>query len=158
MIYMFRKNDSHQQERLFHDFQHLHPSQRKRLLESWAPVFYEHVFCHIDETPFAVLYCADNGRPNFPVNTLLALEFIKHWEDLTDEQLLNQASFNYQVMYAIGLRNLGEEYVAPRTLYDFRARVYQHSLAHGVEGDLIFDQFCKLTRHFIELTGAKTDE
>ena len=155
---MFRQNKSHEQERLFDDFQNLHPSQKKRLMASWAPVFYEHVFSQIDEAPFSVLYSVDSGRPNFPVNILLSLEFYKHWQDLTDEQLLEQASFNYQVMYAIGLRNLGEEYVAPRTLYDFRARVYRHLLDNPGTGDLIFDQFSKLTNHFIEETGAKTDE
>jgi hypothetical protein len=155
---MFRKNNAHHQNRLFNDFEHLHPSQKKRLLESWAPVFYEHVFSQIDEAPFEVLYSSDLGRPNFPVNTLLALEFIKHWRDLTDEELLEQASFNYQVMYAIGLRDLGEEYVAPRTLYDFRSRVYEYCLANGKDGDLIFDQFSRITSHFVELTGAKMDE
>ncbi|WP_373657693.1 hypothetical protein SPACI_023980 [Sporomusa acidovorans DSM 3132] len=155
---MFRKNNSNLQERLFDDFQHLHPSQQKRLMASWALIFYEHVFSQIDEAPFAPLYSADNGRPNFPINILLSLEFYKHWQDLTDEQLLEQASFNYQVMYAIGLRNLGEEYVAPRTLYDFRSRVHRHMLDNPESGDLIFGQFNNLTTHFIEETGAKTDE
>jgi len=155
---VFRLNNAHQQNRLFSDFQHLHPSQQKRLMASWAPIFYDNVFCQIDELPFSVLYCADNGRPNFPVNILLSLEFLKHWRDWTDEELLEQASFNYQVMYAIGLRNIGEEYVATRTLYDFRARVYSYMLENGATGDLIFGQFDTLTKHFVKETGAKTDE
>ena len=155
---MFRKNDDHNQERLFSHFNQLDTRLQKRLLNTWAPVFYDNVFSKIDETPFAVLYCADNGRPNFPINILLALEFIKHWKDLTDEELLEQASFNYQVAYAIGLRDLGEEYIAPRTLYDFRERIYRHALLKGSDGDLIFDQFKKLTDHFFKLTGIKTDD
>ncbi len=155
---MFRKNADHNQERLFSHFNQLDTRLQKRLLNTWAPAFYDNVFSKIDETPFAVLYCADNGRPNFPVNILLALEFIKHWKDLTDEELLEQASFNYQVAYAIGLRDLGEEYIAPRTLYDFRERIYRHALLHGSDGDLIFDQFKKLTDHFLKLTGIKTDD
>ena len=155
---MFRKNSDHNQERLFSHYNQLDTRLQKRLLTTWAPVFYDNVFSKIDETPFAVLYCADNGRPNFPVNILLALEFIKHWKDLTDEELLEQASFNYQVAYAIGLRDLGEEYIAPRTLYDFRERIYRHTLLHGTDGDLIFDQFKKLTDHFFKLTGIKTGD
>jgi len=155
---MFRKNTGHNQERLFSHFNQLDNRLQKRLLNTWAPVFYDNVFSKIDETPFSVLYCADNGRPNFPVNILLALEFIKHWKDLTDEELLEQASFNYQVAYAIGLRDLGEEYIAPRTLYDFRERIYRHALLHGSDGDLIFDQFKKLTDHFFKLTGIKTED
>ena len=155
---MFRKNNAHQQERLFSQYNDLDKRLKKRLQGTWAPVFYEHVFCNIEEDPFAVLYCQDNGRPNFPVNILVALELIKHWKDFTDEELIEQASFNYQIAYAIGLRNLGEEYIAPRTLYEFRDRVYRHTLQHGADGDLIFGQFQKLTRHFMELTGTKSDE
>ena len=155
---MFRKNAGHNQERLFSHFNQLDNGLQHRLINTWAPVFYDNVFSKIDETPFNILYCADNGRPNFPVNILLALEFIKHWKDLTDEELLEQASFNYQVAYAIGLRDLGEEYIAPRTLYDFRERIYRHALLNASDGDLIFDQFKKLTDHFFKLTGVKTDD
>ncbi|WP_425058996.1 hypothetical protein SCACP_36480 [Sporomusa carbonis] len=155
---MFRKNQAHQQDRLFSHYHDLDPRLKKRLQTTWAPVFYKHVFCQIDEESFAQLYCSDNGRPSFPVNILLALEFIKHWKDLTDEELLEQASFNYQVAFAIGLKDLGEEYVAPRTLYEFRERVYRHVLEHGKAGDLIFKQFTKLTDHFFKLTGAQTNE
>ena len=155
---MFRKNNSHDQDRLFSHFEDLDIRLKNRLLKTWAPLFYEHVFSQIDEAPFAVLYCDDNGRPNFPINILLSLEFIKHWKDLTDEELLEQASFNYQVAFAIGLRNLGEEYIAPRTLYNFRERIYRHTLENQETGDLIFDQFVKLTNHFVELAQVKTDE
>ncbi len=70
---------------------------------TWAPLFYEHVFCKIDEAPFSCLYCLDNGRPNFPVNILLSLEFIKHMKDYTDEDILEQFRFNYQIMTNIKL-------------------------------------------------------
>jgi len=72
--------------------------------------------------------------------------------------LLEQASFNYQVAYVIGLRDLGEEYIAPRTLYDFRERVYRYFLSHSRESDLIFAQFTKLTEHFFELTEVNSNE
>lgn len=149
---MFRLNNGHQQERQFE----LSPELEKRLLNSWAPLFYEHVFRKIDEAPFAVLYSGDNGRPNFPINILLSLEFYKHWRNLTDEELFDQAYFNDQVKYAIGLGQ--NDYVAERTLYEFRARVYHHLLNNPVSGDLIFGQFDNLTNHFSEVTGAKSDE
>ncbi|MCL0077775.1 hypothetical protein M1N61_01765 [Peptococcaceae bacterium] len=55
----------------------MNPSIKAKLEKSWATIFYEHVFCNIDEKPFSVLY-SDIGRPNFPVNILLSLEYIKH--------------------------------------------------------------------------------
>lgn len=85
-------------------------------------------FCQIDEKPFATLYCEDNGRPNTPVNMLLSLEFIKHFKGYTDEELLEQFCFNYQVSYAVGQRCLGEFHIAPRTLYDFREKIYRYAL------------------------------
>lgn len=83
-----------------------------------ALLFYEHVFCEIDEKMFASLYCPDNGSPNKPVNILLSLEFFKHLYDYTDEQTLEQYYFNYQLNYALGQRNLGELYICERTLYE----------------------------------------
>ncbi len=128
------------------------------LEKSWAPLFYEHVFCKIDEKMFAPLYCPDNGSPNKPVNILLSLEFLKHLYDYTDEQILEQYYFNYQVNYALGQRNLGELYICERTLYDFRRKVYEYTLAHPKEADLVFRQFDQLLAHFLNVTKINTKE
>ncbi|MEA4978524.1 MAG: transposase [Petrimonas sp.] len=130
----------------------------QKLQNSWAALFYEHVFCKIDENLFAPLYSNDNGRPNFPVNIFMGLDLIKEIREYTDEVLLDEYAFNYQISYALGLRTLGERYFAPRTLYEFRARLYQYSLEHPEEADLIYAQFEKLTDHFIAVTGLNTDE
>ncbi len=99
---MFRKNNDHLQEDMFSNYQTMNPKIAKMLKNTWAPVFYKHVFCEIDEEVFAQLYCADNGRPNFPINILLSLELIKNMFDYTDEEILEQFYFNYQVIYALG--------------------------------------------------------
>jgi hypothetical protein len=155
---MFKENDSHNQQELYNSYTTLHPKIQKKLVESWAPVFYEHVFCKIDEKPFAVLYSPDKGRSNFPVNILLSLELIKHLFDYTDETLLDQYNFNFQVMYALGERNLGERHLAERTFYTFRRRVYQYTIEHKEQEDLIFGQFVLLTNHFIETAGINTQQ
>ena len=153
---MFKENDGHNQRELFNSFSTLHPKTQNKLEKSWAALFYEHVFCKIDEKPFAVLYSPDKGRTNFPVNILLALELIKHIFDYTDEILLDQYNFNYQIMFALGERNLGERYLAPRTFYNFRQKLYQYTIQHPEQEDLIFGQFKTLTDHFIELLGLDT--
>jgi tetratricopeptide (TPR) repeat protein len=155
---MFRENKDHLQQELFNSYSTMNPKVQASLQGTWAPLFYEHVFCKIDETPFSYLYSLDNGRPNFPVNILLSLEFIKHMKDYTDEDILEQFRFNYQVMYAVGLRNLGELYLAERTLYEFRRRVYRYTVENPNKNDLIFGQFEKLTRQFIELARINTKE
>ncbi len=131
---------------------------QEQLLKTWAPIYYEHVFRQIDEVPFAFLYCADNGRPNFPVNILLSLEFIKHMKDYTDEEVIEQFYYNYQIHYALGLRNLGELYLAPRTLYEFRERVYRYTIENAGKDNLVFGQFEQLTQHFIDVAKITIHE
>jgi len=153
---VFRENKDHLQEDLFSSFSWMNKKTQEQLLKTWAPIYYQHVFRQIDESPFAVLYCADNGRPNFPVNILLSLEFIKHMKDYTDEEVIEQFYYNYQIHYALGLRNLGELYLAPRTLYEFRERVYRYTTDNAGKEDLIFGQFEQLTEHFIDVAKITT--
>ena len=41
---MFRKNKTHEQERLFSHFSDLDERLKKRLSKTWAPIFYENNF------------------------------------------------------------------------------------------------------------------
>jgi len=75
----------------------------QKLQKSWAALFYEHVFRKIDESLFAPLYCSDNGRSNFPVNILMSLDLIKEIRGYTDEVLLDEYAYNFQISYALGL-------------------------------------------------------
>ena len=155
---MFRENSDHQQLKLFSTLNDMHPRLKHRLEQSWAQVFYDHVFCQIDESQFAPLYCPDNGRPNFPVNILVCLEAIKHLFDYTDEEILEQYSYNYQVNYAVGILTLGELPLAPRTFYEFRERVFRYTLEHPGEADLVFKQFEALLAHFLDTTKTSAKE
>ena len=80
---IFRENNNHLQFSILESTNWMNPSIKAKLEKSWATIFYEHVFCNIDEEPFSVLY-SDIGRPNFPVNILLSLEYIKHLKNYSD--------------------------------------------------------------------------
>jgi hypothetical protein len=121
------------------------------------PIFYEHVFCKIDEKPFAVLY-SDMGSPNFPVNILLSLELVKHMRNISDDDLIDSFYFDYLVNYAVGIRTLGELNLAEKTLYNFRSRIYSYLLEHPKEEDLIFGQFINLTQNFAKIAGISLTE
>ena len=54
-------------------------------------------------------------------------------KDYTDEDILEQFRFSYQIMYAVGRRNLGELYLAERTWYEFRRRVYRYTVLKAGE-------------------------
>ena len=155
---MFRENTSHRQEKLFDNLSGMDPRYKKRLENSWAGLFYTHLFCEIDEQLFAPLYSSDNGRPNFPINILVALEIIKHLKNFTDEVLFEAFAYDFQISYALGQRTIGERYFAHRTFYDFRARLYRYTLEHPNEGDLIFKQFETLVQYFIKVSKLDTDE
>ena len=155
---MFRENNSHLQQSLFTSEQWMNPAVLARLIKSWAAVFYNIVFCKINESLFSKLYCSDNGRPNFPVNILLALEYIKGLFDYSDAELIEQFYFNYQISYAVGIKNVGEVNLCPGTLYEFRRRVYTYAAENPDEADLIFEQFTELTKIFIKESNIEVDE
>jgi len=154
---MFRANHNHNQQTLSDSTLWMNTKIREKLEKSWAPIFYEHVFCKIDEAPFAVLYGA-TGKPNYPVNILLSLEYIKHMKCCSDLELLDYFYFDYLVNYAVGIRTLGEMNLAERTLYYFRERVYQYCLENPGKDDLLFSQFIKLLRNFAEKAGISLEE
>jgi hypothetical protein len=154
---MFKENNDHKQMNLLDNTNWMDPIVAKKFSKTWAPIFYEHVFCKIDEKPFGVLY-SDIGCPNFPVNILLGLEYIKHLFNYTDDELIQNFYFNYLVSYALGVRNLGDKNLAERTLYYFRERVYKYTLEHPEEDDLISQQFSHLTDGFIKACGISTKE
>ena len=104
---MFKKNHRHLQIPLTSHVDDLPEKLRKRLENSWAGVFYREFFCRIDETPFAVLYADFPSRPNLSINVLVGLEFLKAGNGWTDEELYDYFSYDIQVRYALGYRQLG---------------------------------------------------
>ena len=104
---------------------------QKRLKNSWAGVFYDEIFIHIDEGSYAVLYADIPSRPNVPVNILVALEILKAGQGWSDEELYDNACYNIQTRYALGLRTLGEAYFCMRTIYGFRQRLMEHMQGTG---------------------------
>lgn len=155
---MFKENKDYHQNQLFNSLSGMDTRLKDKLEKSWAGPFFHHVFCQIDEKLFAPLYSSDNGRPNFPVNIFVGLDIIKNLRDYTDEVLFEEYAYNYQISYALGLQTLGQLYFAPRTFYDFRARLYHYTINHPQEADIIFGQFEKLTNHFIKAAKLNTDE
>jgi hypothetical protein len=154
---MFRTNQQHSQQSILESTQWMNPRITEKLYKSWAPVFYTDVFCMIDEKPFAVLY-GTTGKPNFPINILLSLEYIKYMKDCNDLELVDAFHFDYLVNYAVGVRILGEMNLADRTLYYFRERVYLHCVEHPESEDLLFGQFIKLLHNFANKAGISMGE
>ena len=154
---MFRPNQNHQQQSILESTQWMNPAIQQKLEKSWAPIFYRHVFCKIDEKPFSVLY-GTTGKPNFPVNILMSLEYIKHMKVCNDLEILDAFYFDYLVNYAVGNRIIGELNLAERTLYYFRERIYQYCLENPGKEDLLFGQFIKLLHNFAKEAGISLED
>ena len=155
---MFRENHDHKQIELFNTVTEMPQNVQKRLERSWAAFFYKHVFCKIDEQAFACLYSEDMGRPNFPVNILVAFEILKHRHNLTDEEALDQYYFNMLWRVALGTRNISQNSFGERTLYEFRERLYRHALKNPGDEDIIHTQFNQISEHLKEEMGLDTSE
>ena len=151
---MFKKNHRHLQIPLTSHVDELPEKLRKRLEHSWAGVFYKEVYSKIDEAPFAVLYADCGSRPNVPVNMFVALEFLKAGNGWTDEELYDNFSYDIQVRYALGYRQLGEGDFDLRTLYYFRERLSAYMQDPGV--NLLDQAFEKITDAQLKAFQVKT--
>ena len=129
---MYKANKRHLQPLLISNIQCLPEKYQQRLENSWAGVFYREIFCRIKEEVFAVLYADIPSRPNVPVNVLLGLDMIKAGFGWSDEELFDHFMFDLMVRYALGYRDLKEGDFDLRTLYNFRRRLCEYNVEHGV--------------------------
>ena len=116
---MFRMRDS--QESLWQSQFLVTPKKAKRLEGSWAEIFRNQALPLIDEERFAPMYCADNGRPNRAVQTVLGVHILKEMFNLTDQEALEQLEFNLLWHHALGL-DMEETHLPQKTLHNFRVR------------------------------------
>ena len=151
---MFRRNQKHHQLAMFSTVTSLRADQQKLLDESWAGTFYRELFCRIDERPFAVLYSDEASRPNVPVNVLAGFDVLKAGFGWSDAEMYEAFTFNLQVRYALGYRDLGEGYLDIRTLYYFRQRLAEHMQKTGE--NLLAQAFAQVTDAQINAFTIKT--
>lgn len=151
---MFRPNKDHQQPAMFSSIYELPKKQLQRLEASWASTFYEAFFSRIEEEQFAVLYSKEPSRPNIPINVLMGLETLKSGFGWSDEELYDAFSYNLQVRYALGYRDLKEGHFELRTLYNFRRRITQYMQETGI--NLIEKAFEQVTDDQREVFQLKT--
>ena len=119
---MFREKDD--QGSLFTALTLLPEEKRHRLEKTWAWAFRTKALPLIDERAFSHLYDAGNGRPNFPVQTLIGLLVIKEMFDLTDDETLFNLEFHLAYQVALAL-DPGDAHTCQKTLHNFRKRLIE---------------------------------
>ena len=151
---MFRLNQKHQQLPMFGTVSLLRDDHQTLLDEGWAGAFYRELFCRLDEQPFAVLYSEAASRPNMPVNVLVGLEVLKAGFGWSDSEMYEAFTFNLQVRYALGYRDVSEGYLDIRTVYYFRQRLAEHMQTTGK--NLLAQAFAQITDAQIKTLAIKT--
>jgi hypothetical protein len=154
---MFRTTPPSQGDLLTSHELGLDASRRKKLLEpgAWHNVFYEQLVCAIDEEAFKPLFDDSRGRPNASVRTLLGMLVLKDGRRWSDAELFEECAFNLQVMRALGLTNFSEKVPVPATYYDFKRRLFEYQVDHGV--NLLDQAFESVTRKQAQAFGVKAD-
>jgi hypothetical protein len=151
---MYKDNKHHLQPVLICSVNELPEEQREYLNSSWSGVFYREFFCRLDEDPFAVLYADLPSRPNFPVNVLVGLEYLKAGFGWSDKEMYEAFLYNMQVRYALGYDEFGKGYFDLRTLYYFRERLSRHMQETGI--NLLDQAFEQVTDEQIVAFQIKT--
>ncbi len=153
---MFVPNDRHYQMPMFSSIDSLPQKVLKRLKDSWAGTFYHEIFVRIDENLFADLYSDEHSRPNIAINVLVGLEVLKSGHGWSDEEMHNHFSYDIQVRYALGYRDVSEGHFELRTVYNFRQRVARHMQDSG---ENLFEQvFEQITDEQIAVFKLKTNK
>jgi hypothetical protein len=151
---MYKDNKHHKQPVLICSVNELPEEQREYLDTSWAGVFYREFFCRLNEAPFAVLYANMPSRPNYPVNVLVGLEYLKAGFGWSDKEMYEAFLYNMQVRYALGYDEFGKGYFDLRTLYYFRERLSRYMQEQGV--NLLDQAFEQVTDQQIVAFQIKT--
>lgn len=155
---MFRRTSANRQSDMFSGYEsHLSQTKRAKLTDpkAWHNLFHTQIVSRIDESRFADLFDASQGRPNAPVRILLGMIFLKEGYQWSDEELFEQCGYNLLVMRALGLVNLDEQVPAPSTYYLFKQQVFAYDIAHGV--DLVGQVYDELTEGQAHHFGVRAD-
>ena len=121
---------NHKQQELFDPWRFLSPKRRKLLDQSWAGLFREELLCELPVNEFASNFKEDFGRPTKELHSALGVLLIQQTQDLTDEEAVEQLSFNTQWHYALNITEESDsaKYIGTKTLWSIRNIVYQNDL------------------------------
>ena len=117
--------------------------------------FYNLVFKNIDEDVFTQIYYKNNGRPNAPVNILVASLILRNRKGWSFVELIMQLKFNVAIQHAVGIFIFDELPFNEATIFNFLNRVKSHNEEKKVN---LFEQmFDLVVKKQIKKFKIKTD-
>ncbi|MDW7772543.1 MAG: transposase, partial [Desulfobulbaceae bacterium] len=88
---------------MFDRFAHLGPKRRALLDRTWAKLFREEVLPQLPVHLLIPHYDSGNGRPSNELYAMMGAIIIQQMLDLTDQQTVEQFSFNLQWHFALNI-------------------------------------------------------
>lgn len=147
---MIRFND-HKQQQLFDPWGNMSPKRRQRLDHSWPGLFKEHILPELPVSLLSPFFNAGFGRPTKDLYTVVGVLILQQTHDLTDEEAVDQLSYNIQWHYALNIFEESDsaKYMCAKTLWTMRTIVAENGLE-----DVLFDAG---TRKLAEVFDVDTD-
>lgn len=98
-------------------------TQKAYLDKSWAGYFAEEIFPKIDESRYQVLYSANAGRYNTPINQMVSLLILKDLTGLSYANLINEVALDLRYKYALCCTDKVDSPAGASTLSNLRTRI-----------------------------------
>jgi len=150
--WMYHTKD-HKTPSMFEEFSFLGAKRLKRMKQSWAGLFRDHILAELPVERIVSGYHPDQGRPSKELYAMLGAVLLQQMLDLTDEETVDQFAFNLQWHYALDITGESDKsaYLCPKTLWTMRSMVMEKGVA-PVLFDVLTDQ---LKRVFEVDTGKQ---
>jgi hypothetical protein len=142
----------HQTDYLFDPWDYLGPKRKKLLTESWAGVFREHILRELPVHKIAPYFSEGSGRPTKELYAALGGLIFQQMHDLTDEETVDEFSFNIKWHYALDIPGESDEskYLSLKTLWTLRHLV----MAKGLDVEL-FNRTTELLAKAFRVDASK---
>jgi hypothetical protein len=121
---------NHNQKELFDPWESLSPKRRQRLDRSWPGLFRNEILKELPVDKFVPFFRSDLGRPTKELYTVLGVLVLQETHDLTDEETVDQLSYNIQWHYALNITEESDsaKYISPKTLWTMRSLAVTHQM------------------------------
>jgi len=121
---------NHKQQELFDPWAFLSPKRRQLLEQSWPGLFKRTILTELPVRELAPFFKTDFGRPTKELYTALGALVLQQTHDLTDDEAINQLSFNIQWHYALNITEESDsaKYMCSKTLWNMRSIVIENGL------------------------------
>ena len=129
----------HKTHHMFDPFPYLGPRRKRRIEESWAKVFREHILTTLPVEKVYSKYDPVMGAPTKELYAMLGLMVIQQMQDLTDEEAVDQFAYNIQWHYALNITSTADAdtYISPKTLWSMRSILIERNLYHVIFEDVV---------------------